>query len=240
MAVAEAVAPRRRRLHPRGDRWAVNLGLTLINTFIVRLVAPVGLTGIALLVEQRGWGLLPRVTANRLIAGVLAFVALDILVYGQHVLLHVVPVFWRMHRVHHTDEDIDTTTGIRFHPAEILLSLGLKAAAVAALGVPPLAALIFEIVLNAGALFSHANWRMPLALDRVARLLIVTPDMHRIHHSVQGDEQRSNYGFNFSWWDRVFRTYHARPRAGHDAMRIGVEHMPDPRSLVRLLISPLR
>ena len=240
MMAAEAIAPRRRRVRSRGGRWAANLSLTAVDALIVRLVVPAGLTGFALYIEERGWGLLPRLTSSRLAAGILAFVVLDLVVYLQHVAFHYVPVLWRMHRVHHTDAEIDTTTGVRFHPFEIVLSLALKAAAIAALGAPPLAVLVFEIVLNGTSLFNHANWLMPLRLDAVMRLLVVTPDMHRVHHSVRLEEQNANFGFNLPWWDRCFGTYREAPAAGHDGMEIGVSNLPDPRSLLRLLALPLR
>lgn len=245
MMAAEAIAPRRRRLRPRSGRWAANLSLTAAGALIVRLVVPTGLTGFAMYVEQQGWGVLAFDPAQArpmmgLAAGVIAFVILDLVIYAQHVMFHYVPWLWRLHRVHHTDAEIDATTGVRFHPVEILLSLGLKAAAVALLGAPPLAVLVFEIVLNGSSMFNHANWRMPLGLDAVTRLFVVTPDMHRVHHSVHLEEQNANFGFNFAWWDRLFGTYQPQPAAGHDAMAIGVANLPDPRSLVRLLLLPFR
>ena len=240
MTLAEAVAPRRQRTRARGGRWAANLSLTALDTLAVRIVAPTGLTGLALYVEQRGWGLLPRLTSSGFVAGLAAFVILDLVVYLQHVAFHYVPVLWRVHRVHHTDADIDTTTGVRFHPFEILLSLALKGASIVAIGAPPLAVLVFEIVLNGSSIFNHANWYMPLRLDALTRLFVVTPDMHLVHHSTRLEEQNANFGFNFSWWDRLFRTYRAAPAAGHDGIEIGVSGIPDPRSLFRLLTLPLR
>ncbi len=240
MAVAEGVAPRRTRRHDRLRRWRVNLQLTLINTALVRVVAPAGVVGLATYGQARGWGLLPSLPGAPWMAGVLAFVLLDAAVYAQHRVMHRVPVLWRLHRVHHTDEDLDVTSAVRFHPAEMLVSLGLKALVVVAMGATPVAVMVFEIVLNAAALVNHANWRLPLRADRVLRLVLVTPDMHRVHHSTRHDEQQANFGFNLPWWDHLCRTYRAQPAGGHEAMRIGLSDMPDPGTLTGALRAPFR
>jgi len=248
LALAEAVAPRRARRHRRLQRWPVNLGLTAFSTLLVRglagvlvrLAVPVGAVGLAMHGQAQGWGVLPRLTASPLVAGIAACVVLDLAIYLQHVLMHRVPLLWRLHRVHHCDEDFDATTALRFHPGEILVSLAWKAVVVLALGAPPVAVLVFEIGLNAAAMFNHANWRLPLAVDRALRLALVTPDMHRVHHSTRVDEQDTNFGFNLPWWDRVFGTYRAQPAGGHDAMRIGLTDVPDPRTFAGVLQLPLR
>lgn len=240
MAAAEALWPRRARACSRRTRWTENLSLSVLDTLLVRLIAPAGLTGLALWIEQRGWGLLPRLVPNAFARGVLTFMVLDLVIYAQHVAHHYVPILWRLHRVHHCDEELDATTGVRFHPIEILLSLGIKGATVAALGAPPVAVLVFEVALNATSLFNHANWRIPAALDAVTRLIVVTPDVHRVHHSVSRDEQNSNFGFNLPWWDRLFGTYRARPSYPHELMPIGVSGVPDPGSLGGLIRLPFR
>jgi sterol desaturase/sphingolipid hydroxylase (fatty acid hydroxylase superfamily) len=173
-------------------------------------------------------------------AVLLAVTALDLVIYLQHVMFHAVPALWRLHRMHHADLEFDVTTGLRFHPAEILLSMGLKLAAVAVLGPPPVAVLIFEVLLNATAMFNHSNIRLPLAVDRVLRLVVVTPDMHRVHHSIVPQETNSNFGFNLPWWDRLLGTYRAQPAAGHDGMVIGIEQFRTRRDLWldRMLIQP--
>jgi sterol desaturase/sphingolipid hydroxylase (fatty acid hydroxylase superfamily) len=201
---------------------------------------PAAAVGIAVLVERSGLGLFNRVALPRGVAVVSSVVLLDLAIYVQHAVFHWVPVLWRVHRVHHSDQDFDVTTGIRFHPIEILLSIVIKFAVVAALGAPPEAVLVFAILLNATSMFNHGNVRIPPAVDRWLRWAIVTPDMHRIHHSVERDECDSNFGFNLPWWDRIFGTYRARPRAGHREMRIGVQGLQqnDPGGMLRLLGMP--
>lgn len=196
--------------------------------------------GMAGLAQERGWGLFNNYPVPYAAAVVLSILALDLVIYFQHVMFHAVPLLWRMHRMHHADLDFDLTTGVRFHPFEIVISLGIKIGAVALLGAPILAVLLFEILLNATSIFNHANWRLPLGLDRVLRWFVVTPDMHRVHHSVHRDETNSNFGFNLPWWDRVFGTYRAQPREGHERMTIGLTQFRDPRQLHlwRLLIQP--
>ncbi|MGR3636380.1 MAG: sterol desaturase family protein [Shimia sp.] len=186
------------------------------------MALPLLAIGAALDAQTRGWGLLNQIQLPDWIAVFLALLIFDFAIWLQHLITHKIPLLWRLHRVHHADPDLDVTTAIRFHPVEIALSMGLKIGLVYALGAPPLAVLIFEILLNATALFTHSNIRLPIALDRIMRLVLVTPDMHRVHHSVHRDEHDSNYGFALSIWDRTLGTYIAQPREGHDKMTIGL------------------
>ena len=241
MAIWEVAAPRRRREIPRVLRWTNNLGIVVVDTILVRLTFPVVAVGLALMAEERGWGLFNVIEAPVWIAFVVSFLALDLVIYLQHVMFHAVPALWRLHRMHHADLDFDVTTGLRFHPVEILLSMGIKLAVVAALGPPAVVVLVFEVVLNGTAMFNHSNIRLPLGLDRVLRLIVVTPDMHRVHHSVHPKETNSNFGFNLPWWDRLLGTYLAQPRDGHEGMAIGIEQFRTRRDLWldRMLIQPL-
>ena len=242
LAGTEALAPRRRQVIGRWRRWPGNLGLVALDTLILRILFPAGVVGMALLAEKRGWGLLGAVDLPVWAEIAIALVLLDLVIYAQHVLFHAVPALWRVHRVHHADLECDVTTGLRFHPVEILASMGIKFAAVIALGAPAVAVLIFEIVLNATAMWSHANIRLPEGVDRVVRRVLVTPDMHRTHHSAVVRETHSNFGFNLAWWDRLFGTYRAQPAAGHDGMTIGVPQFRSPADLRldRMLLQPLR
>lgn len=242
VALWEYAAPRRRPAYPRGSRWPHNLGLLVVDALIVRLLAPGAVVGVALLAEQRGWGLLNAAPLPSGAAFIAGLVLLDLAIYFQHVTFHAVPALWRLHRVHHADQDFDVTTGIRFHPVEILLSVLIKCAAVAAIGASPLTVLVFEVVLNATAMFNHANASLPAWLDRWMRWLLVTPDMHRVHHSLLYDESSSNFGFNLPWWDRLFGTYRAQPRRGHEGMTVGVDAFRSPENLRldRLLIQPFQ
>ena len=242
VAVWEAMAPPRKRQLPRRARWPANLGIVALNTALVRLLLPTTAVAFALLGEQRGWGLLNNIDLPRWAALVLAVVALDLAIYLQHVLFHAVPALWRLHRMHHADLDIDVTTGARFHPIEIAASMILKLGAIAALGAPAEAVLVFEVLLNGTAMFNHANLRLPSGLDRVLRWIVVTPDMHRVHHSIVRQETNSNFGFNLPWWDRLFGTYRAQPAAGHEAMTIGIEQFRASREqrLDRMLTQPFR
>ena len=223
LALAEGLRPRRRWEAGKAGRWATNLGLAVANTFVVRLVLPAGAVGVALAAEARGWGLFPALALPAWLAVPLAVLALDLVIYGQHVLFHQVPVLWRLHGVHHGDHDFDVTTGLRFHPLEALLSLGLKAAAVAVLGAPAVAVLAFEVLLNVTSMFTHANARLPPALDRALRFVLVTPDMHRVHHSTDPRETNSNFGFNLPWWDYLFGTSRPEPAAGQEGTETGLE-----------------
>jgi sterol desaturase/sphingolipid hydroxylase (fatty acid hydroxylase superfamily) len=242
VAAWEAAAPRRRRSHGRWTRWPSNLAITALNSALVRLAFPVTAAGFALLCEQRGWGLLATLDLPTWLAVVVGMLVLDLAIYLQHVLFHAVPALWRLHRMHHADLDIDVTTGARFHPIEILASMAIKFAVIAAFGIPAAAALAFEVVLNATSMFNHGNIRMPAGLDRVLRWLVVTPDMHRVHHSIVPQETNSNFGFNTPWWDRLFGTYRAAPKAGHEAMVVGIPQFRAPREqwLDRMLTQPFR
>ena len=242
MAAWELIAPRRAQTQTRLRRWPGNLGILLIDAILLRIVFPGVAVGFALLVEARGWGLLALSPMPFWLEFVVALLVLDLIVYLQHVLFHAVPVLWRLHRVHHTDLDVDVTTGVRFHPAEILLSMLIRCTAIAAFGPPVVAVLVSEVLLNATSMFNHGNVRIPVGLDRVLRCLVVTPDMHRVHHSIVRNETNSNFGFNFPWWDRWFGTYRAQPAAGHTYMTIGIEQFRDEGDtrLDRLLLQPLR
>lgn len=242
MALWEALAPRRPFLQGRARRWPSNLGIVALNSALLRLVFPGAAVGIALLAEAEGWGLLRRTDGAPWLEGLLAFAALDLAVYLQHVLLHAVPALWRLHRMHHADLDFDVTTGLRFHPLEILLSMAWKGGVVIALGAPVLGVLAFEVALNATSMFNHGNVRLPARADRWLRLLVVTPEMHRVHHSAVPRETNSNYGFNLPWWDRLLGTYRRQPAAGHEGMTVGLETFRDPREagLLRLLSQPFR
>jgi sterol desaturase/sphingolipid hydroxylase (fatty acid hydroxylase superfamily) len=229
MAVWELLAPRRSLTVSKVVRWTNNLGLVILNTAILRLLFPAAAVGVAMFTSAHGWGVLNHFAVPLPVAVVLSLVALDFIIYLQHVLMHAVPVLWRLHRVHHADPDYDVTTGSRFHPIEIVLSMLIKFAAIVVLGAPPLAVVIFEIILNAMSLFNHGNVRLPLAIDRVLRLVVVTPDMHRVHHSVEDNEANSNFGFNLSIWDRICGTYIDQPQEGHPAMTIGIKDYREPR-----------
>jgi sterol desaturase/sphingolipid hydroxylase (fatty acid hydroxylase superfamily) len=234
MALAEVMAPRRHLTVHKPLRWASNLGLVVLNTLVVRLAMPLGVAGVALYSEAHGWGLLTSFDLPAWFAIVLSVVALDFIIYLQHVLFHAVPMLWRLHMVHHADLDIDVTTGLRFHTLEILLSLAIKSAAVVLLGTPAVAVLIFEVLLNATSMFSHGNVRLPSRLDRFLRLALVTPDMHRVHHSALPSETNSNFGFNLPWWDFLLGTYRAQPAAGHEGMTIGLSDFRDEKQADRL------
>lgn len=231
VAVAEMLAPRRVLGMPKGMRWFSNLSIVFISTLAVRALLPLAAVGMALLAEERGWGLLNNFSIPYWLAVVIAVVVLDFIIYLQHVMFHAVPLLWRLHMMHHADLDFDVTTGARFHPIEIVISMLIKLAVINVLGPPVLAVLIFEVLLNATAMFNHSNWRIPLAVDRVLRLFVVTPDMHRVHHSVIARETNSNFGFNLPWWDRLFGTYRAQPQQGHEDMTIGLTQFRDPKRL---------
>ncbi len=240
-ALAEACWPRRRRGLSRFRRWPTNLGLVLINSLLLRLLFPTAAVGAAVWTQQQGLGVLPLSGIPAPLQWLLGFILLDLAIYGQHVVFHKVPLLWRLHRVHHTDCDLDVTSGLRFHPVEIVLSMCFKWLVIVALGVPATAVLAFEIVLNACAMFNHANLRLPLRVDALVRRILVTPDMHRVHHSDIRVETDSNYGFNFPFWDRLFGTYTAQPSLGHVNMQLGVRGY-DPASsaqLAKLLAQPL-
>jgi sterol desaturase/sphingolipid hydroxylase (fatty acid hydroxylase superfamily) len=242
MAALEMFAPRRSLTQPRGWRWANNLALVLVDSLLVRLLFPLAGVGFALYAQEQGWGRFNMVAAPVWVAVVVCLVLLDLVIWGQHVIFHRVPALWRLHRMHHADLDIDASTGLRFHPAEIVLSMLIKFAAIALLGAPAVAVLVFEVVLNASSMFNHANFRLPQRVDALLRLVVVTPDMHRVHHSIDPAETHSNFGFNLAIWDRMFGAYRAQPAAGHEGMTIGLPIFRDKAELRldRLLSQPFR
>jgi sterol desaturase/sphingolipid hydroxylase (fatty acid hydroxylase superfamily) len=242
MALWEVFAPRRPQQIGRALRWPSNIGVVVVDTIVVRLLFPTAAVGVALLGEERGWGLLNNLALPVWIEIAIAVAVLDLVIYLQHVLFHAVPVLWRLHRMHHADLEFDVTTGVRFHPVEIVISMVIKIGAVTALGAPALGVLAFEVLLNATSMFNHGNVRLPRALDRVLRWIVVTPEMHRVHHSIERRETDSNFGFNLPWWDRLFGTYRAEPEAGHEKMIIGIPLFRNPKELRldRMLLQPLR
>lgn len=227
MALWEIIAPKRALTVSKALRWANNLGLVFFNSFILRLIFPAAAVGMAAFAAEHGWGLFNYFELPLLITILLSVIIMDFIIYLQHVLVHAVPALWRLHRVHHADLDYDVTTGARFHTIEIILSMLIKFATIVVLGPPVVAVIIFEVILNAMAMFNHGNVGLPKWLDTPLRWLIVTPDMHRVHHSIEDDETNSNFGFNLSWWDRLFGTYREQPRAGHQGMTIGIRNFRD-------------
>jgi sterol desaturase/sphingolipid hydroxylase (fatty acid hydroxylase superfamily) len=242
MALWEIAAPRRRRDFPRVIRWTNNLALVIVDTVILRLTFPILAVGLAVMAEDRGWGLFNNLDIPVWGAALVSMLLLDLAIYLQHVMFHAVPALWRLHRMHHADLDFDATTGLRFHPVEIVISMAIKLAVVAALGPPAFAVLLFEVILNATALFNHGNINLPVSIDRWLRWAVVTPDMHRVHHSMDPRETNSNYGFNLPWWDRLLGTYVAQPAKGHTGMGIGIEQFRTKRDLWidRMLVQPIR
>ena len=218
----ELIAPRRALTVSKIVRWVNNLGLVFFNSFIVLLVFPIAAIGVAAMAQENNWGLLNAIEMPVWLAAILAIVIMDLVIYIQHVMVHAIPVLWRLHRVHHADPDYDVTTGSRFHTLEIILSMGIKFCTIVLLGPPVFAVIIFEIILNATAMFNHGNIRLNASVDKILRFFLVTPDMHRVHHSVEDDETNSNFGFSLPWWDRLFGTYRDQPRAGHEGMTIGI------------------
>ena len=242
MAFWELAAPRRRQEIPRLIRWTNNLALVVVDTILLRLSFPILAVGLAVMAESQGWGLFNIIDVPGWGAILVSVIVFDLVIYLQHVMFHAVPALWRLHRMHHADLEFDVTTGLRFHPVEILLSMGIKLAVVVALGPPAVAVLIFEVLLNATAMFNHSNIRLPTLVDRVLRLIVVTPDMHRVHHSIRPEETNSNFGFNLPWWDRLLGTYKAQPAAGHEGMSIGIEQFRTRRELWldRMLVQPVK
>ena len=242
MLLWEQLAPRRAPAVGNATRRLNNLALVGLDTLLVRLLFPVLAVGFASEMEQRGIGLFNFIALPHWLVVLLAIILLDLAIYWQHRLFHVVPLFWRMHRVHHADPAFDTTTALRFHPLEIMVSMLIKLAVVAELGAPPLAVLLFEVILNATAMFNHGNVSLPPALEQRLRWLLVTPDLHRVHHSIHGDEMNRNFGFNLSLWDRLFASLAAQPRDGHSSMTIGLPNFRAPRAqwLDRLLLQPFK
>jgi len=242
LALWEVLAPRRRQAMGRVSRWPSNLGVAIIDTLLVRILFPTSAVGFALLAETKGFGLFNAWPIATWISITASVAILDLSIYLQHVLFHAVPALWRLHRMHHADLEFDVTTGARFHPIEIVLSMLIKFAVIGALGAPAVAVLVFEVLLNGTAMFNHSNVRLPARMERVLRWFIVTPDMHRVHHSVVVRETNSNFGFNLPWWDRIFGTYRPQPAAGHESMTIGIEQIRDPaeQRLNRMLTQPFR
>ena len=229
LGLTEWLRPRRKLTAPKGSRWFTNIAIVIIDSVVVRLIFPAAMVGVALWAAQNEYGLFNLVSAPVWIAGLVSIVVLDFAVWFSHLLSHKVPLFWRFHRMHHSDVDIDVSTAIRFHPIEIVLSMIYKVGWVIVLGAPAWAVILFEIILNGVAMFNHSNTKLPLWLDRLARMIIVTPDMHRVHHSTIPTETDSNYGFNFPFWDKMFGTYIPQPREGHDDMSIGIAEWQDER-----------
>jgi sterol desaturase/sphingolipid hydroxylase (fatty acid hydroxylase superfamily) len=242
MAIWEFLTPRRPQAIGRNRRWPNNLAVVAVDVLLVRILLPITAVGLALFAEAHAFGLFNMIALPAWASIVISVILLDLAIYLQHVLFHAVPALWRLHRMHHADLEFDVTTGLRFHPIEILLSTGIKLVVVAALGTPAAAVLIFEVLLNATSMFNHSNIRVPAQIDRILRWFVVTPDMHRVHHSILRRETNSNFGFNLPWWDRLLGTYRAQPAAGHDAMTIGIEQFRDPRELGldRMLLQPFR
>jgi sterol desaturase/sphingolipid hydroxylase (fatty acid hydroxylase superfamily) len=240
MALWELAAPQRRQDLPRLIRWSNNLALVVIDSIVLRLGFPILATGAAVWAQTLGWGLFNLLSPPGWAAFALGFLLLDLAIYAQHATFHAVPWLWRLHRMHHADQDFDLTTGLRFHPGEIIVSMLIKLALVLVLGLTPATVLLFEVVLNASSIFNHANIRLPAAVDRTLRLILVTPDMHRVHHSTNPMETHSNFGFNLPWWDWLFRTYRAQPALGHTKMTIGLPLFRTTRDqwIDRMLIQP--
>ena len=234
MAFLELLMPRRQLIISKILRWVNNISLTVLNTFILRVLFPTAAVGMAIFTSENGWGMFNYYHVELPVAVVASVILMDMIIYLQHVMVHAVPVLWRLHRVHHADPDFDVTTGARFHPLEIILSMLIKFSVIIVLGAPVLAVIIFEILLSSMAMFNHSNVRINTTFDKFLRLLIVTPDMHRVHHSVEADETNSNFGFNLPWWDRLFGTYRKQPRAGHKDMVIGIHNFTKPKQVTIL------
>ncbi len=243
MALWEIAAPRRRLTVSKTMRWVNNLGLVFFNSFILRVLFPAAAVGVAVMAGEQGWGLFNVYDLPLTLTIVASVVIMDFVIYIQHVMVHAIPVLWRLHRVHHADPDFDVTTGARFHTLEIILSMLIKFATILLLGPPVVAVILFEIILNVTAMFNHSNVGLPPALDRVVRWVLVTPDMHRVHHSVEDDEANSNFGFSLPWWDRLFGTYRDQPRGGHKEMTIGIHKYHDTKDvswITGMLLLPFR
>lgn len=234
IALWELHSPRRLLSVSKTMRWASNLGLVILNTVVLRVLFPAAAVGVALVSDEKSWGILNYYEVPFMLSVVVTVVAMDFIIYLQHVMVHAIPALWRLHRVHHADLDYDVTTGSRFHPLEIILSMLIKFATIMLLGAPVVAVIIFEVILNATAMFNHGNLKLPKKVDRLLRLIVVTPDMHRVHHSVEDDEANSNFGFSLPWWDRLFGTYRDQPRGGHEGMVIGIHGYRDAKQVDRL------
>lgn len=239
-AIFEAFFPMRKRTYSRANRWPSNIGISALNQVVVRMVVPTTAMALAVHSAETGTGLLSYVVVPTWLEIVIAVLILDLALYLQHIMFHAVPLFWRLHRMHHADIDFDVTTGIRFHPMSIVVSAFIKLGVVMLLGPPVVAVLVFEVLLNATSLFNHSNLRIPAAWDRIIRNLVVTPDMHRVHHSIRSSETNSNFGFNFPWWDKLFGTYKAQPKDGHIKMTVGLDKFREDGQfrLDRMLVQP--
>lgn len=237
---AETVVPRRALSVAKGERWFNNLGIIGLGTLLIKALFPLAATGVAAAAEAKGWGLFNQLQWPLWWRVIISIFILDLVIYLQHLMFHAVPLLWRLHMVHHADLDLDVSSGLRFHPIEIVISMLIKMTVVGGLGIPVIAVLLFEVTLNTTAMFNHGNLHLPQRVDRILRWITVTPDMHRVHHSVLIRETNSNFGFNFPWWDRLFGTYRAQPAAGHTAMNIGIGPFRTAKqvSLWRLLILP--
>ena len=231
LSIAEVLAPRRSLTTSKSRRWFANLTIVALNPLAVGLIFPVLPVGAALLASEKGWGLLNQLALPYWLSLIIGVAVLDLVIYFQHVIFHAIPLLWHLHMMHHADLDVDVTTGLRFHPIEIILSMGIKLSAVVLIGQPAMAVLAFEVLLNTTSVFNHANIRLPLKIDRILRWLVVTPEMHRVHHSVIIRETNSNFGFNLPWWDRLFGTYRDQPAKGHEAMTIGLSQFRDSKRL---------
>ncbi len=242
IGVWELAAPRRPLNASKGIRWYSNIGMVFFNSLVIKFLFPVLATGLAITAGERGWGIFNNISVPFPLVIAISLLIMDGAIYIQHAMFHTLPLLWRFHRMHHTDLDLDVTSGARFHPVEIALSMLIKLALVVIIGPPVIAVILFEIILNLTAMFNHGNIYIPAGIDRILRLFVVTPDMHRVHHSVIPSETNSNYGFNFPWWDRIFGTYLSQPKKGHIGMTIGLNQFRDPKWLHfhNLLIQPFK
>ncbi len=234
IALWEYLMPRRKLTISKSLRWVNNLALIFFNNLVIRLLFPAAALGVAAFASEHKWGLLNYYQPPFWLSVIMAVIVMDLVIYLQHVMMHAVPLFWRLHRVHHADLDYDVTTGARFHTLEIILSILIKFAAILLLGPPLISVIIFEVLLNATSMFNHGNIKLPAGIDKFLRCFLVTPDMHRVHHSVEENEANSNFGFNLSWWDFLFGTYQNQPQAGHQGMTIGIHKYRDPNQVNRL------
>jgi sterol desaturase/sphingolipid hydroxylase (fatty acid hydroxylase superfamily) len=237
----EILKPRRELSMSKALRWTNNWLISVLNSVMLSLLFPLLAVGLALLAEEKNWGLFNVHEVPALFSIPLFLILFDLAIYWQHCLYHRIPILWRLHRMHHADPDFDVSTGIRFHPLSIILSMLIKMLVIILLGPPAIAVLLAEILLNVIAMFNHGNIYIPPGIDKVLRLFLVTPDMHRLHHSVIAEETNSNFGFNFPWWDRLFGSYRAQPKGGHIAMEIGIRgfQRPEDQMLHRLILQPL-
>lgn len=231
VAFYETKLPRRQLTVSKTSRWIINIGIVVINSIAPRFFFSAGAVGVAYWVDQHGWGIMNILRLPYFVSVIASVLILDFIIYLQHVMFHAAPAFWRLHMIHHADLDFDVTTGVRFHPIEILLSMVIKSAAILALGPPVLGVILFEVLLNGTAMFNHSNIKLPESKDKILRLFVVTPDMHRVHHSVFPNETNSNFGFNLPWWDWLLGTYRSQPRLGHEGMTIGLNQFREPTRL---------